>query len=179
MYDKYPVSFVHKHLIKVVLFTSWCIFFFPQVLPPPCKGSHLSSLYCCCFFSYFTSHECNHCTTKIHHNNSSLFFFTQIPWDVASETRMISFIGCGSVRTIADKKALGKILLCLDRWCAPVLITTIKHSSRLQHSSLEAEYAWRLTQIPYCEMITQQKVLCFGALAGFKVDYLFSSVFSC
>lgn len=33
--------------------------------------------------------------------------------------------------------------------------------------------AWRLTQIPYCEIITQQKTLCFGALAGFNFPFFF------
>ena len=74
------------------------------------------------------------------------------------------------------------------------MITSIKHSSRLHHPSLEAEYAWRLAQIPYCEIITQQKDFCalqlwqdlkfFSFLSFFlfffgKVDYLFSAVSSC
>lgn len=148
--------------------------FFPQVLLLVCTGSDLSLLHCC-FSSYFTSHECNHCTTKIPCNNSGLFFFTHIPmrscqWDIRDGLFHWSWHKLKqNVRSIADKKALCKILLCLDRWCAPVLITTIKHSSKLHHPSLEAEYAWRLTQIAYCEIITQQKILCFGALAGFKV----------
>lgn len=62
-------------------------------------------------------------------------------------------------------------------------ITIIKLASRLHHPSLEAEYAWRLTQIPYCERITQQNILGFGALAGFKVLLPFRGgrlpVFSC
>lgn len=137
-------------------------------------------IYHCCivvgvFSSWFTSHKCNHCTTKIPRNNSSLFLFTRIPWDVATETyAMVSFIGRGvnwnrMSGVLQTRKHFVKILLCLDRWFAPVLITTIKHSSKLHHPSLEAEYAWRLTEIPYCEIITQQKILRFGALAGFKV----------
>lgn len=64
------------------------------------------------------------------------------------------------------------------------MITSIKHSSKLHHPSLEAEYAWRLAQIPYCEIITQQKDCCFKVffLSVFffgKVDYLFSAVSSC
>lgn len=59
-------------------------------------------------------------------------------------------------------------MLCLDRWFAPALITSI-NQPRIYRPSLEAEYAWRLTQIPYCGRITQENILGFRALARFKV----------
>lgn len=122
-----------------------------------------SLIYHCCIVVFpplsFTAQP------KIPHNNSSLFFFTQIPlrccqWDARDGLSHWSWRNRMS-GVLQDKKALCKILLRLDRWFAPVLITTVKHRSKLHHPSLEAEYAWRLTQIPYCEIITQQKILCF------------------
>lgn len=101
---------------------------FLQVLLPVWKCSDLSLYFS--FFFYFTSHEYNHCATKIPHNNSSLFFFAQFPWDIRDGLfHWLRHKLKQNVRSTADKKALCKILLCLDRWFAPVLITTIKHSS--------------------------------------------------
>lgn len=168
---------MHKHLIKVVLFTSRCLL---------CRCCfHFASLLvyrCCISFSFLAPISlllCIKLMQSLHspnlRTNSSLFFFTRHPprrcqWDMRDGLSHWSWHKLKQdVKSIADKKALCKILLRLDRWRAPVLITTIKHSSKLHHPSLEAEYAWRLTQIPYCEIITQQKILCLGALAGFKV----------
>lgn len=127
-----------------------------------CSESARVRVHCRCivFPSYFTSYECNHRTAKITRTKSGLFFFTQIPWDVASKdlwdgvSHWLWHKLKQDVRSIEDKKALCTISLCLDTWCAPVLITTIKHRSKLHHPSLEAEYAWRLTQTPYCKIIT-------------------------
>ena len=69
------------------------------------------------------------------------------------------------------------MLLRLDRWCAPALITAIKQHSKLYHPSLEAGYALALNSNPQLWDNNTTKEFCaFGALAGFRNCFLF---FSC
>lgn len=145
-------------------------FFFFFLSTCRCCSQSALIYHCCIVVVFFFKHHKNAISAQpknLPRNNSGLFSLTQIPWDAASETcEMAPFIGrgvnwkqnvSGAPQT---RRALCKILLRLDRWFEPVMITSIKHSSKLHHPSLEAEYAWRLAQIPYCEIITQQKDCC-------------------